>query len=173
VGLQSLNDISADINKLPNSSGTAGGVIGALRPVEIVNFRSMGTTPAILAAGLSLGAIVALGLTLSASVRRRRRDLALLKTMGFSRRQLFASIAWQATAAAVVGIAIGIPIGVVIGRQLWLLFARSIAVVPDATAPITTLIAIAVGAIVFANLVAVFPGRTAASTSTAIVLRSE
>jgi len=173
VGLESLNDINGDINKLAVSSGLGGGVIGALRPVEIVNFRSMGATPATLAAGLSLGAIVALGLTLSASVRRRRRDLALLKAMGFSRRQLFASIAWQATTAAAVGIVVGIPLGIAIGRQLWILFAHSIAVVPDPIAPIPTLIAIAVGAIVFANLVAVFPGRTAARTSTAIVLRSE
>jgi hypothetical protein len=173
VGLQSLKDINTDVNRLAVSSGVGGGVIGPLRPVEIVNFRSMGTTPAVLAAGLSLGAIVALGLTLSASVRRRRRDLALLKTMGFSRRQLFASISWQATAAAAVGVVIGIPLGVVIGRQLWFVFARSIAVVPDAVAPLTTLLAIAVGAIVFANLVAVLPGRAAAKTSTAIVLRSE
>ncbi len=173
AGLRSLNQINATINKLPVSSGLGGGVVGALRPVEIVNFRAMGTTPAILAAGLSLGAIVALGLTLSASVRRRRRDLALLKTMGFSRRQLFASIAWQATAAAAVGVVVGIPIGVVIGRQLWVVFAHSISVVPDPVAPLATLAAIAVGAVAFANLVAVFPGRTAARTSTAIVLRSE
>jgi hypothetical protein len=173
AGLRSLDTIISDINKLSVSSGTGGGVIGALRPVEIVNFRSMGTMPAILAAGLSLGAVVALGLTLSASVRRRRRDLALLKTIGFSRRQLFASIAWQSTSAAAVGIVVGIPIGIVIGRQLWFVFARSIAVVPDATAPIGTLAAVAVGAIVFANLVAILPGRTAARTSTAIVLRSE
>jgi hypothetical protein len=173
AGLQSLQDINTDVNKLTVSSGLGGGVIGALRPVEIVNFRSMGTTPAILAAGLSLGAIVALGLTLSASVRRRRRDLALLKTMGFSRRQLFATIAWQATAAATVGIVVGIPIGVAIGRQLWLVFAHSISVVPDPIAPLATLVAVAAGAIVFANLMAVVPGRTAARTSTAIVLRSE
>jgi FtsX-like permease family len=173
TGLQSLKNINTDVNKLAVSSGLGGGVIGSLRPVEIVNFRSMGAAPAILAASLTLGAILALGLTLSASVRGRRRDLALLKTMGFSRRQLFASIAWQATSAATVGIVVGIPLGVVIGRQLWMAFARSIAVVPNAIVSASTLVEVAVGAIVFANIVAVFPGRTAARTSTAIVLRSE
>jgi len=173
AGLASLERINDDINRLRVSSGLGGGVIGALRPVGIVNFRSMGTTPAILSGGLALGAIVALGLTLSACVRRKRRELALLKAMGFSRRQLFASVAWMATADAVVGIVVGIPIGVVVGRQLWLHFARSISVVPDAVAPIPVLLAIAGGAILFANLVAVLPGRTAARTSTAIVLRAE
>ena len=43
----------------------------------------------------------ALALTLIASVRRRRRDLALLKTLGFTTRQLAATIAWQASVIAV------------------------------------------------------------------------
>ena len=37
-----------------------------LRPAEIVNYRSMGTTPAVLGATLAAGAVVALGLTLVA-----------------------------------------------------------------------------------------------------------
>ena len=66
-----------------------GGVVAPVqRPAEIVNYRSMGTTPALLGAALGAGAVIALGLTLIASVRRRRRDLALFKTLGFTRRQL-------------------------------------------------------------------------------------
>jgi ABC-type lipoprotein release transport system permease subunit len=61
---------------------------------------------------------VALGLTLAASVRRRRRDLALLKTFGFTQRQLVAAIAWQASVDAVVGIILGIPVGIIGGREL-------------------------------------------------------
>ena len=64
-------------------------VVGVQRPAEIVNYRTMGVTPALLASALAAGAIVALGLTLAASVRRRRRDLALLKTLGFTQRQLW------------------------------------------------------------------------------------
>jgi hypothetical protein len=83
AAFRSLEEIDAKLNALPNDSGSAGGVVAALRPAEIVNFRSMGTTPAVLAAALALGAVVALGLTLAASVRRRR-ELALLKTLGFT-----------------------------------------------------------------------------------------
>jgi hypothetical protein len=173
AGLRSLEAINADINRVPLTSGLGGGVVGALRPTEIVNFRSMGTTPAVFAAALSLGAIAALGLTLAASVRRRRRELALLKSLGFTRRQLAASIAWQATTAATVGIVLGIPAGLVLGARLWLAFAHSINVVPEVTVSITTMALIAVGALVFAILVAVLPGGTAARTPTAVVLRSE
>lgn len=50
-------------------------------PAEIENYRSIGATPVVLALALTAGAIVALGLTLAASVRRRRRSLALLRLL--------------------------------------------------------------------------------------------
>ena len=63
-------------------------LLPAQRPAEIVNYRSMGVMPAVLAGGLAIGAVAGLGLTLVASVRRRQRDFALLKTLGFTRIQL-------------------------------------------------------------------------------------
>ncbi len=142
-------------------------------PAEIENYRSIGVTPAFLAAGLAIGAVVALGLTLSASVRRRRRDLALLKTLGLTRRQLASCVAWQSTAAAAVGIAAGIPAGVALGRWLWILFAHQIYAVPQATVPALSLVYIGLGALVLANLVAAIPGRHASRTPVTLALRAE
>ncbi len=173
AAVRSLNAIDKEINALPQSTGVAGGVLRVLRPIEIVNFHSIGTTPVIFASSLALGAIAALGFILVASVRRRRRDLALLKALGFTQRQLSASIAWQSTVSAIIGVVVGLPLGIVGGRELWLLFARSIDAVPDPTVPALSMVLIGVGALVFANLVAVIPGRVAARTSTALVLRSE
>jgi ABC-type lipoprotein release transport system permease subunit len=120
-----------------------------------------------------LGAIAALALTLVASVRQRRRDLALLKTIGFVRRQLAAAVAWQATTAAVVGIAVGIPVGIVVGRWLWDLFAEQINAVPYPTVSFPSIVLVAVGTLVFANVVAAIPARMAARTPTAHLLREE
>lgn len=170
---QSLRTVEHEVNAIPAARGLTGGIVNVLRPAEIVNFRSMGTIPDVLAGGLAIGATVALGLTLIASVRRRRRDLALLKALGFTQRQLAASITWQATVAALIGCVIGIPLGIVIGRELWNLFARGIYVVPDPSVPPLTLVFVGVGALLFANLVAAVPGRIAARTSTALVLRAE
>ncbi len=170
---RSLQKVNHEINAIPMAAGLAGGVVRVLRPVEIVNFHSMGTTPTIFAAALALGAIAALGITLGASVRRRRRDLALLKALGFRQRQLASAIAWQSTVAAVFGAIFGIPLGIVIGRELWILFARSINAVPSASIPLWSIVFVGIGSVVFANGVAAIPGRIAARTSTALVLRSE
>ncbi len=112
-------------------------------------------------------------MTLVASVRQRRRDLALLKTIGFVRRQLAAAVAWQATVAAAVGIVIGIPLGLVVGRWLWDLFAQQISAVPYPTVSVPSVALVAVGTVVLANLVAAVPARTAARTPTALLLRAE
>ena len=157
----------------PYGQGNTVAVLGVQRPAQIVNYRSVGSTPVILAAGLALGAVVALGLTLAASVRQRRRDLALLKTLGFIQRQLAAAITWQAMVAAAVGVIIGIPLGIVIGRQLWVLFARNIDAVPDPTVPLSSVGVVGIGTLVFAAAVSTLPGRRAARTPTALVLRTE
>ena len=165
---------NAELKANPNGPGVDGVfVLSVQRPAEIVNYRSMGATPALLAGGLALGAITALGLTLATSVRRRRRDLALLKTLGFTRRQLAATVAWQASVAAFVGLAAGIPVGIALGRWLWILFARQIDAVPQPTVPVLSVALVALGAMVLANLVAALPGRSAARTPTAQVLRAD
>ncbi len=148
-------------------------VLGVQRPAQIVNYRSVGSTPVILAVGLAAGAIAALGLTLAASVRQRRRDLAVMKALGFVQRQLSAAVAWQAIVAAIVGVIVGIPLGIVIGRQLWILFARNIDAVPAPTVPVLAVLAVGVGTLVFAYLASVLPGRKAARVPTALALRAE
>ncbi len=177
AGRASVQRIAEAANKVlaadPNATGNNVTVLGVQRPVQIVNYRSIGSTPVILAVGLAVGAIVALALTLVASVRHRRRDLALLKALGFTPRQLASVVAWQSTVTAVVGVIVGVPLGIVIGRQLWTLFARNINAVPDPTVPVVSVVLVALGALIFANVVAAIPGRIAARTPTAAVLRAE
>jgi FtsX-like permease family len=169
--------LQGSLQPIANATSTTdnGGVsVNAVqRPAEIVNYRSMGTAPDLLGAALATGAAAALGLMLIASVRRRRRDLALLKTLGFTRRQLAATIAWQSTIAVALGTAVGIPLGIALGRWLWILFARDIDVVPAPTVPLPSIVLIAVGAILLANLVAAIPGLNATRTKTAVLLRAE
>jgi ABC-type lipoprotein release transport system permease subunit len=86
---------------------------------------------------------------------------------------LTATVAWQASVAGAVGVIVGVPIGVVTGRWLWTLFARDIFAVPEPTVPVAPVIIVAFAAMALANIVAALPGRNAAQTSTAQVLRGE
>ncbi|HEY2688090.1 MAG TPA: FtsX-like permease family protein [Streptosporangiaceae bacterium] len=184
AGLRSLQRITSYYNHFAHSPrilAAAGptalelnaSVLPVQRPAEIVNYRSMGTVPAVLAGGVAAGTVAALGLTLVASVRRRRRDLALLKTLGFTRGQLAGAVAWQSTVVAVVGLIIGVPLGIAAGRWLWVLFAHQLSTVPDPVIPATSIALTALAALVLANLVAALPGRRAARTPAASLLRAE
>jgi hypothetical protein len=172
--LRSLQSIVAAINN-PNapSPGSAGGAVALLRPVEIVDSHSMVAIPTVLGAGLAAGAVLALGTTLVASVRRRRRDLAVLKTLGLSARQLGSVVAWQSSVIVAIGVVVGLPLGIVLGHVLWDQFAQAIAAVPQVSVPPLPLLLIAIGALVLANVVALVPARLAGRTPTAVLLRAE
>jgi hypothetical protein len=185
AGMRSLNQIAAQLNQdsrgplAESLFGDIGryinfvSVLPVQRPAEIVNYRTMGAMPAVLAGGLAAGAVAGLGLTLVASVRRRRRDFATLKTLGFTKGQLAAAVAWQSTVVAAVGLVVGVPVGIAAGRWLWLAFARELSAVPDPVVPAGSIALAVVAALVLANLVAALPGRAAARTPAAIVLRAE
>jgi len=161
--------------RAPNGAGTGDtvSVFSIERPAEIVNYRSTGSTPLVLATGLALGAVAALGLTLVSSVRRRRRDLAVLRTLGFTQRQLAGSVAVQATTFGLVGLVVGLPLGIALGRWVWVLFADQIGAVAEPTVPVVWTVVIAVATLVLVNLVAALPARAAARTPAALVLRGE
>jgi ABC-type antimicrobial peptide transport system permease subunit len=129
--------------------------------------------PLLLFGILALAALTTLAHTLVTSIRRRRRDLAILKTLGFVRRQISATVAWQATVVAAVSLVVGLPLGIAAGRWGWTFFADQLGVVPEPVIPFSvTLLAIPT-LVLLANLIAVLPGRLASRIKPAAVLRSE
>jgi hypothetical protein len=165
-----LNSIA---QQLSNNANFGVQALAVQRPAEIVNYRTMGTTPLLLSGALALGAIIALLLTLLASVRRRRRDLALLKTLGFTRGQLASTVTWQSTVAVAIGLVVGIPLGVFLGRELWIQFANEIHVVPTPTVSALALLAVVVGGLGLAVVISLLPARVAARTPAAVLLRAD
>jgi hypothetical protein len=148
-------------------------VVGPQRPAEIVNSSDVGAVPASLASVLGAAAAVSLAVALASSVRRRRRELALLQSLGFTRRQLAASIAWQATITVGVGVVVGVPLGLVLGRALWTAFADQLDVVPQSSIPIALLLVVVGAALVIANIAAAFPARMARRVHPMVALRIE
>jgi hypothetical protein len=148
-------------------------VLRGLPPDEVENLRRVSGLPVLLAALLGLLGAATLGHLLVTVIRRRRRDLGVLKTIGFVRGQVAATVAWQATTLALLALLVGLPLGLVAGRWAWLLLNRDLhSLAGPVTPTIALLVAVPVTMLV-ANLVAALPARAAAATRPAVVLRSE
>ena len=107
------------------------------------------------------------------TVRRRRHDLAVLRTIGFTRRQSRVAVAWQATLIAAVGLLIGIPLGIAAGRLVWHSIADNFPI--DYVAPlaiVALLVAVPV-VLAVANALAAGPAWAASRIRPAEVLRTE
>ena len=90
-------------------------------------------------------AIMAIG-TLAhgvSSARRRRRELAIFKVLGFRRRQVSAAIGWQAAVTALIALVIGVPLGIGLGRWRWQVFARQLGVPDQPVTPFAAILAVA------------------------------
>ena len=149
-----------------------GVVLPPVPPPEVRNLRGVNGLPLALALLLALLAIGTVAHTLLTSVRRRRRELAILKAVGFVARQVRATVAWQATAIAGSSLIIGVPLGITAGRWAWLLFARQVAIEPvPVISPLVLLVFPAV--LILANAIAAFPAQVAAHTQPAMMLRAE
>jgi ABC-type antimicrobial peptide transport system permease subunit len=140
-------------------------------PTSLVNFGEAVNFPLIFGVMLAVFGAATLTHLLVVSVTRRRRQVGLLKVLGFVNRQVISSVAWQATKLALVGVVIGIPLGVVLGRATWNLFANNLGVVPVAVVPVWIVAVLAVGVVVVANLLAVLPALTATRSRPARLLQ--
>lgn len=140
---------------------------------QLSSLRGISNVPLVLAGIVALMAAATLAHTLITSIRRRRADLAILKTLGFVRWQVSATVAWQASALATVALLAGLPLGVMAGRLGWHLFSDRLGVVPDAVVPVLAVLLAVPATVLIANLLAVIPGRIASRLKPSSVLRSE
>jgi putative ABC transport system permease protein len=109
------------------------------------------------------------------TVRERRRDFALLKTIGFTPLQVAVAVSAGAVATAVAGAIVGIPLGFVVTNELVDFFGTDDGWPSGiATAPAAPwLLALAAIAVVVAVVGAWLPARIAARTEIASALRYE
>jgi hypothetical protein len=148
-------------------------VTGDQRPGDIQSYTGIRDTPLLLAAVLALLAVGTLAHVLVTGVRRRRRDLAVLKTLGLTRSQLLRLVSWQASALATAALLAGLPLGVLAGRWSWALFAGATGVPGQADVPLPLVLLAIPAVLLLANLIATGPGWAAARTRPALILRSE
>jgi hypothetical protein len=173
--------VLAHINALPDVHVTGPDALyvtiaaatGPVVPPEINRLRQLGWFAPTLAALLATLALVAVGHAIVTGTRRRRRELALLKTLGFQRAQVRATVGWQATTIAAVGALVGVPAGILVGRVAWHALTNGLGITAPAAIPALALALIVCVGIAAVNIIAYVPARAAANLRPAIALRTE
>lgn len=148
-------------------------IVADQQPTDIRNYASIQDTPLVLGGVLALLAVATLAHVLLTGVRRRRRDLAVLKTLGLRRSQVIRVVSWQASTLAAAALLVGLPLGVLAGRWAWALFAGSAGVSAQADVPVPLVLLAIPVVLLLANVIAAGPGWSAARIRPALTLRSE
>jgi predicted lysophospholipase L1 biosynthesis ABC-type transport system permease subunit len=148
-------------------------VVRPLPPSQVENLERVGALPALLAGLVAVLGTATIVHATATTVRRRRRDLAMLTGMGFVRRQVSATLAWQATAVAVVALAVGVPVGVAAGRWAWRLTADALWVVSSPEVRLLPVVLVGVAALVVVNVAALGAGVLVRTATPAAALRTE
>ena len=165
---QGMNTLAARVDRLGPFAVTAPST-----PADLVNFGQLQDLPLLI--GLSLGVLAVLTIAhlLLTSVRRRRRDLAILRALGFTGRQVRATVSWMAVTVAAAALAVGVPVGLLCGRQIWRFLAAQLGIEPVVTLPLLSLLALIAAGLALAIAIAAIPGAAAARTRPAEFLRAE
>jgi ABC-type lipoprotein release transport system permease subunit len=158
-----------------NPDRTPGGTLelSRVRAAAVADASGMGGQPLALALGLAAAAVLSLALTVLASVRRQRRELALLKTLGMTRHQLRSIVAWQTTVTLTLTAVVSLPLGIAAGRWAWNAFASSLGIVPTTVIPVPALLAGLISLLVVGNLLSILPASMAARIPAAATLRAD
>ncbi len=126
------------------------------------NLRRVRTLPWLLAVIITALSAGALAHALAVSVRAHRRELGVLRALGFTPHQNRATVGWQALCLAAAGIAIGVPAGIVVGRWGWTLLSDQIGIPATPDLPPTVIPIVVAVMTVLAITMAFWPSQRAA-----------
>jgi putative ABC transport system permease protein len=146
---------------------------GQSPPADVRNLLDLGRLPVVLGLFLAVLSGTLLAHSLVLTTRRRAADLAVLRVIGFTPRQVAASLVAMAGTTALVGVLLGLPLGLALGRVVWGEVAGEIGVSGDVALPAVVLVVLPAVVLLVAVVVSLLPARRAALVSPARVLRAE
>jgi putative ABC transport system permease protein len=147
-------------------------VDGPATPTDLVNFGQVQDLPQVLGTGLAAVALIITHLLMT-SVRRRQRDFAILRALGFTSWQVRGTLCWQALTLAGIALLIGVPAGIACGRLCWQVFAYQLGITPVVAVSAAVLSIMAASWLAAAAVIAALLGETATRNPPARVLHSE
>lgn len=142
-------------------------------PADVDNLRQMRGIPLLLAAFLAVVGLTALVHTVTVATRQRARDLAVVRTLGFTPAQSRRAIAAMGATIALLGVVLGIPLGLAAGRLVWRLAAEGAAVAGDAIVPVMAIAVVGVATVAAGIAVTAWPAWRVVRPGAGAVLRSE
>jgi ABC-type antimicrobial peptide transport system permease subunit len=164
-----IGNIDAAVTPYPVQSSKDGNELLAV--TEIAD--PAGATTVMLLAAPLLVTIATVMHVLVTSIRRRRRDLAVLRSLGFGRRHVLTVVATQAVVLLLSAVLIGVPIGVVAGRLLWTVFADSLGVPSPPVVPVAAIVTGTASLLLLSAVISLVPGALAGRIPAAEALRIE
>ena len=147
--------------------------MGVAIPTSLQNVERIAGLPVAIAVATAALAAVTLTHALLVCVRRQRRELAVYKSLGFTRRQVVGAVTTEATILALAGLAVGIPLGLIAARWGWRAIAGGLGLSAEASIPMGVVAGSVLGVLLVANLAAFVPGWRAGRIPAAEALRTE
>ncbi|MEW5855359.1 MAG: FtsX-like permease family protein, partial [Myxococcota bacterium] len=114
--------------------------------------------------------------TLAIAVVQRRREIAIQRALGVTRRLCWLLVVLEALVLGVLGALVGVPVGVMLARSAMNIVTVSISTLYTEIRPVDpnispkTMLLVAIGAIIASAVAALRPAHRAASTAPAMVL---
>ncbi len=142
-------------------------------PGEVATVAGLRSFPRILAVFTGLLGLAALANLLAATLRRRRNELATLRSLGLTPRQAGGCLVWQSCSVMGLGLAAGIPCGVIVGSLAWVAATHGIGIATDADRPSVAIVAFAVASLAAGGAIALPASWRAARLPLADTLRTE
>nr|WP_062333786.1 FtsX-like permease family protein [Herbidospora sakaeratensis] len=171
VALDPGRDPSAMAARISDGSGGRLLVFPPFVPPQRGEIRNVAVLPVALGVFLTVLALGATAHALFTAVRRRARELAVLRALGLTPGQTRAVVVVQGGVTALIGLVAGAPLGLALGRMVWRVTAgiMPLQYVPP-SAPLVWLAPVALLAVVG---LALSPGRRAARLPLGAALRAE
>lgn len=139
-----------------------------VRPATVVDVDAMRQLPVLLAGAFAVTMAASVVAGVASGTRARRRELAIVRALGGTPRQIRASVRWHAIALVAVGLVVGLPVGVVAGRLAFGAFAHDLGAAPRPFVPLLLVIVTVVVVLATGLAASVVPARHAVARRDAI-----
>lgn len=142
-------------------------------PAEVSSLRDLGRLPLYLALFFAAVGLAATAHASALLLRRSRRELAVLHTIGFTRAQVAGGLLVATLTTAAVGLVLGVPTGLLLGRLVWWQVADGIGVVPVIRLPVAVAVVAVPAVLLVTAALTVAPTAAARAEPLSRALRSE